>query len=104
MYCFSDVNMRSEQKLIAKFEANIEQLLERYEFLEQENKVLVNQNFLLQQESKTLKDEISFYKEELETLKIAKTLEGSEGYKKDTKAKIEFLIEEIDHCIKELKT
>lgn len=96
--------MRSEQKLIAKFEANVEQLLERYEFLQQENKVLVNQIFLLQQENKALEDDVSFYKEELGTLKIAKTLEGSEEYKKDTKTKIDFLIEEIDHCIKELKT
>lgn len=95
--------MRSEQKLIADFEINVERLLERYEFLKKENEILANQNFLLQQENKDLQDHITFYKEELKTIKIAKTLEGSEGYKKDTKAKIEFLIEEIDHCIKELK-
>ncbi|MDO6738971.1 hypothetical protein [Wenyingzhuangia sp. 2_MG-2023] len=96
--------MGSEQKMIASLEANIEKLLERYEFLQKENDILANRNFLLQQENKSQKDEISFYHEQLQTLKIAKTLEGSEGYKRDTRAKIDFLIAEIDHCIKELNT
>ncbi|WP_010136261.1 hypothetical protein [Ochrovirga pacifica] len=96
--------MGSQQKLIAELEANIEKLLERYEFLSKENEILSNRNFLLQQENKAQRDEILFYKEQLQTLKIAKTLEGSEGYKKDTKEKIDFLIAEIEYCIKELST
>ncbi|MGY5352955.1 hypothetical protein ACXGQW_10420 [Wenyingzhuangia sp. IMCC45533] len=90
--------------MIANLQANVERLLERYEFLQQENKILSNQNFLLQQTNKGLEDEISFYKEELQVLKVAKTLEGSEVYKNDTKAKIDFLVSEIDKCIQELNT
>ncbi|MGY6647413.1 hypothetical protein [Wenyingzhuangia sp. IMCC45574] len=96
--------MERQERVIAKLEANIEKLLERYEFLKKENEILSNRNFLLMQENKAQKEEISFYKEQLQTLKIAKTLEGSEGYKKDTKEKIDYLIAEIDHCIKELNT
>ncbi|NJB81726.1 hypothetical protein [Wenyingzhuangia aestuarii] len=96
--------MRSQQEIIASLEANIEQLLERYEFLQKENEILSNSNFELQQSQRGLQDEIAFYKEELHVLKIAKTLGGSEGYKKDTKAKIDFLVAEIDKCIQELNT
>ncbi|GGF68698.1 hypothetical protein [Wenyingzhuangia marina] len=96
--------MGSQQNIIAELEANIEQLLERYEFLQKENQILSNSNFVLQQSNKGLEDEISFYKEQLQVLKIAKTIGGSEGYKKDTKAKIDFLVAEIDQCIKELNT
>ncbi|MEN8765957.1 MAG: hypothetical protein ACN4EF_06220 [Wenyingzhuangia sp.] len=96
--------MEGHQNIIATLKANIEQLLERYEFLQKENQIISNSNFVLQQSNKGLKDEISFYKEELQMLKIAKTIEGSEGYKKDTKAKIDFLVAEIDQCIKELNT
>ncbi len=96
--------MRSQYEMIANLQANIERLLERYEFLQKENKILSDQNFNLQQTNKGLEDEISFYKEELQVLKIAKTLGGSENYKKDTKAKIDFLVSEIDKCIQELNT
>lgn len=96
--------MERQEQMIAKLEANIEKLLEHYEFLKKENDILANRNFLLLQENKAQKDEVSFYKEQLQTLKIAKTLGGSEGYKKDTKEKIDFLIAEIDHCIKELNS
>ncbi|NIJ45416.1 small-conductance mechanosensitive channel [Wenyingzhuangia heitensis] len=96
--------MEGQQEIIAQLEANIEQLLERYEFLQKENEILSNSNFQLQQSQKGLQDEITFYKEELQLLKVAKTLEGSEGYKTDTKAKIDFLVAEIDKCIHELNT
>ena len=96
--------MGSQQEIIVKLEANIEQLLERYEFLKKENEILSNSNFQLQQREISLQDEITFYKEELQLLKVAKTLEGSEGYKRDTKAKIDFLVAEIDKCIQELNT
>lgn len=98
------INMGSKQQIVASLEANIEKLLERYEFLQKENDILSNNNFKLQQTNKGLKDEITFYKEEFQILKVAKTLEGSEENKKDTKAKIEFLVAEIDKCIHELNT
>ena len=90
--------------MIANLQANIEKLLERYEFLQKENEILSNQNFSLQQTNKGLEDQIHFYKDELQLLKVAKTLEGSESYKKDTKTKIDFLVSEIDKCIQELST
>ena len=90
--------------MIANLQANIEKLLERYEFLQKENEILSNQNFSLQQTNKSLEDQIHFYKDELQSLKVAKTLEGSENYNKDTKAKIDFLVSEIDKCIQELST
>jgi len=96
--------MRSQQEIIANLEVNIDQLLERYDFLQKENEILSDNNFRLQQTQKGLEDEIVFYKEQLQVLRIAKTLEGSEGYKNDTKAKIEFLVAEIDKCINDLNT
>lgn len=96
--------MRSNQQMIANLEANIEKLLERYEFLQKENEILSNTNFSLQQTNKSLEEEVVFFKEQIQILKVAKTLEGSEEYKKDTKTKIEFLVAEIDKCIYELNT
>ncbi len=96
--------MRSQKEMIANLQANIEKLLDRYNFLQKENEILSNQNFVLQQNHKSLEDEIVFYKEQLQVLKVAKTLEGSEVYKSDTKAKIDFLVSEIDKCIRELNT
>jgi len=90
--------------MIASLQANIEKLLERYVFLQKENEILNRQNFNLQQVNKTLEDEVSFYKDELGALKVAKTIQGSEIYKKDTQVKIDFLISEIDKCIKDLST
>ena len=96
--------MRNQNEMIANLQANIERLLERYEFLQKENEILSNQNFSLQQINKGLEDQICFYKDELQTLKVAKTLEGSESYKKDTRTKIDFLVSEIDKCIQDLNT
>jgi|GEM_PF-4632431 len=96
--------MGSKQQIIASLEASIEKLLERYEFLQTENEILSNSNFSLQQANKGLEEELVFYKEQIQTLKVAKTLGGSEGYKTDTKAKIDFLVAEIDKCIYELNT
>lgn len=90
--------------MIAILQANIEKLLEQYDFLKEENEILNHQNFSLQQVNKTLQDEVSSYKNELATLKIAKTIEGSEKYKSNTQEKIDFLISEIDRCIKDLST
>lgn len=96
--------MGSKQNIIATLEANIEELLERYDFLQKENQILSNNYFALQQSNKSLEDEVSFYKDQLQVIKIAKTIGGSEGYKKDTKTKIDFLVAEIEQCIKELNT
>ncbi len=96
--------MRSQDLMIANLQANIDKLLERYEFLQKENQILNDQNFSLQQKNAHLNDEISSYQEELQVLKIAKTIGGSEEYKEDTKAKIDFLVSEIEKCIADLNT
>lgn len=96
--------MRSETDLIQSLERNVNKLLEQYQFLKSENELLLNNNFALQQQNKSLAQQVDFYQEELAVLKIAKTLQGSEEYKKDTKTKIDVLVAEIEECIEKLNT
>lgn len=49
-----------------------------------------------------LTSKLSNYEEELESLRIAKSMLGSDEYKKETKLKINNIIREIDNCIQQL--
>ncbi|WP_299715588.1 hypothetical protein [uncultured Tenacibaculum sp.] len=71
----------------------------RYEFLLEENEVLLKQNgelqMLLSEKQRQLEDQ----KQKFDVLKVAKTMEGSNEDSRNTKLKINALIREIDKCI-----
>lgn len=82
----------------------LEILLAKYEFLREENEVLLRDNakllYLLEEKDAALKSKDEAYK----TLKMAKTIEGSNEDKRETKLKINTLIREIDKCINQLNS
>ena len=70
--------------------------------LKQENKELREKLEELGVENEKLNSKLVLQDEELELLKIAKSMSGSDDYKKETKLKINNIIREIDTCIKQL--
>ena len=83
-------------------EDKLQNLLANYEFLQQENEALLQNNtklhLLLKEKQQQLETESKKYK----LLRVAKTIEGSKEDKRDTKLKINALIREIDKCIIQL--
>ncbi len=87
---------------IRELETKLDMLVSNYDFLKEENEVLLkSKNEILHQllEKEQLLEEQA---KQLKLLRIAKTIEGSSEYKRDTKLKINALIREIDKCIVQL--
>ncbi|MEE9409102.1 MAG: hypothetical protein V3V28_13620 [Polaribacter sp.] len=78
----------------------LESLFSNYEFLKNENEILLQNNTQLQHQLLENKQLIESQKKEYDLLKIAKTIDGSST---DTKLKINALIREIDKCIIQLQ-
>jgi len=94
--------MSSIKNAIGLIENKLEILLENYNFLKEENQVLISKIATLEQqitEEKQSKDQLT---KQYNTLKIAKTIEGSKKDSRETKLKINALIREIDACIVQL--
>lgn len=66
------------------------------------NKQLLEEIASLKEANNQLTSTLSSYEEELESLRIAKSMLGSDEYKKETKLKINNIIREIDNCIQQL--
>lgn len=84
-------------------EKKIENLLSNYEFLKDENQVLLQANLVLQNQVLEIKQKLASQQQDFDLLKIAKTIQGSSNNTKDTKLKINSLIREIDKCIVQLQ-
>lgn len=81
---------------------NLKKLLQKYNFLKEENKLLYKKLAEMERKitlEKQLNNDLS---SKYELLKIAKTIEGSKGNRKETKLKINALVREIDLCIAQL--
>lgn len=83
-------------------EDKLKNLLSNYEFLIKENEILLQNNNKLQRELLESQQILDEQQKQFELLKIAKTIEGSDGDTKKTKLKINALIREIDKCIVQL--
>ncbi len=83
-------------------EDQMKNLLERYEFLHEENEFLHRQVAVLNNQLLETKFLIKEKETEYNTLRVAKTIEGSNGDTTETKLKINALIKEVDKCIVEL--
>ena len=96
--------MSNHLKAIHLLEDKLKNLLSNYEFLKEENKVLLQNNaelqVLLQEKEKQLEKQ----QKEYALLKVAKTIEGSNESTRETKLKINTLVREIDKCISLLNT
>ncbi|APZ47095.1 hypothetical protein BW723_12740 [Polaribacter reichenbachii] len=95
--------MSNTLEAIELLEKTLKNLLSKYEFLKQENEILLQNNTQLQHQLIELKQDYTNQTKEFDLLKIAKTIEGSSTNTKDTKLKINSLIREIDKCIIQLQ-
>jgi hypothetical protein len=81
----------------------LQRLLSNYEFLKEENEILLQSNTSFQQKILEQEQKLANQKKEYDLLKIAKTIDGSSTNTRDTKLKINTLIREIDKCIIQLQ-
>jgi len=83
-------------------EDRLKNLLTNYEFLKEENELLLQNVSRLQHQVQKSQQLMEGQKKEYDLLKIAKTIEGSNNSTRETKLKINALIREIDKCIVQL--
>ncbi len=95
--------MSNTLEAIHLLENKLKNLLSNYEFLKNENQILLQGNTELQHQLLKKEQQLDNQKKEFDLLKIAKTIEGSSTNTKDTKLKINALIREIDKCIIQLQ-
>lgn len=91
--------MSAIDKSVDLLEEKLNELLERYIFLKEENEILLNNISDLQRKNAQYDYDLSQEREKNRLLKIAKTIDGSIENSKETKQKINALIREIDKCI-----
>lgn len=94
--------MSNTLEAIHLLEDKLKNLLSNYEFLVKENEILLQNIAKLQHQILEKEQLLEQQEKEFELLKIAKTIEGSNNSKRDTKLKINALIREIDKCIVQL--
>ena len=95
--------MSNTIEAIHLLEDKLENLLSNYEFLKNENEILLQSTTKLQHQLFKRDQLLAEQKKQYDLLKIAKTIDGSNTNTRDTKLKINSLIREIDKCIIELQ-
>ena len=94
--------MSKTLEAIHTLEDRLKTLLTNYEFLKEENEILLGNVNKLQHQLILNQQELENQKKNFEVLKIAKTINGSKENTRETKLKINALIREIDKCIIQL--
>lgn len=92
--------MSNTLEAIHLLQDRLQSLFSNYEFLKNENEILLQNNTHLQHQLLENRQLLENQKKEYDLLKIAKTIDGSST---DTKLKINALIREIDKCIIQLQ-
>jgi predicted transcriptional regulator len=87
---------------IHNLEDKLKVVLTNYEFLKEENEILLKNVANLQHQLNMSQQEIENQNKKYDLLKIAKTIDGSNENTRETKLKINALIREIDKCIIQL--
>ena len=94
--------MSKTLEAIHNLEDKLKNILTNYEFLKEENEILLQNVHSLQNQLVKSQQRIDNQKNEFDLLKIAKTIDGSNENTRETKLKINALIREIDKCIIQL--
>lgn len=92
--------MSNTLEAIHLLQDTLENLFSNYEFLKNENEILLRSTTQLQHQLLEKEQLLASQKKQYDLLKIAKTIDGSST---DTKLKINALIREIDKCIIQLQ-
>lgn len=91
--------MSNPLEAVHLLEDKLKKLLSNYEFLKEENQVLLQNNAELHILLEEKEQQLKVREEEYKLLKVAKTIEGSNENTRETKLKINALVREIDKCI-----
>lgn len=83
-------------------EDKLETLLETFTFLKDENEFLHTKFVALEAQLSEQEQQLKEKEKTYQLLKIAKTIEGSNENRRETKLKINALIRDIDKCIVQL--
>jgi hypothetical protein len=94
--------MSKTLEAIHTLEDRLKNLLTNYEFLKEENEILLQNVNKLQHQLILNQQELENQNKKFDLLKIAKTINGSKENTRETKLKINALIREIDKCIIQL--
>ncbi len=94
--------MSNTVEVIHLLEDKLKNLLSNYEFLKNENEILLQNALELQHQLKEKEQLVAEQKKRYDLLKVAKTIDGSSTNTRETKLKINTLIREIDKCIIQL--
>ena len=94
--------MSKTLEAIHLLEDKLQNLLTNYDFLKEENDILLQNVSKMQIQLAEKEQLLVNQKEKYDILKIAKTIQGSGESTRDTKLKINALIREIDKCIIQL--
>jgi len=94
--------MSNTVEAIHLLEDKLESLLSNYEFLKNENEILLQNTTKLQHQLFEREQLLAEQKRQYDLLKVAKTIDGRSTNTRDTKLKINTLIREIDKCIIQL--
>ncbi|MFT4576765.1 MAG: hypothetical protein ACI9SI_001699 [Polaribacter sp.] len=94
--------MSKTLEAIHTLEDRLKTLLTMYDFLKEENEILLQNVNDLQHQLILNQQELEHQNKNFEVLKIAKTINGSKENTRETKLKINALIREIDKCIIQL--
>ncbi|MDG2194075.1 MAG: hypothetical protein P8K77_04350 [Polaribacter sp.] len=87
---------------IHSLEDTLKTVLTNYEFLKEENEILLQNVANLQSQIHKNEQLLIDQQQKFDVLKIAKTIDGSNESTRETKLKINALIREIDTCISQL--
>ena len=87
---------------IHSLEDTLKTVLTNYEFLKEENEILLQNVAKLQSQIHKNEKLLIDQQQKFDVLKIAKTIDGSNESTRETKLKINALIREIDACIVQL--
>lgn len=93
--------MHNITEIVDLLEDKLRLLVERYDFLKEENELLQNNLNTLQQQLDVKEQLFKENESNLNSLRLAKTIQGSNNTNETTK-KINTLIQEIDKCIIQL--
>lgn len=94
--------MSNITEVVNLVEDKLSMLLENYNFLKEENELLISKITLLENNIIKEKQQFNEIENKYQALKIAKTIEGSKEDRRETKLKINALIREVDSCINQL--
>ncbi len=94
--------MQNIIELVDLLEDKLHVLLEKYNFLQEENEVLRVHITQLQQELAKKEDLLESNEASMQAMKVAKTIQGSNNNTRETSQKINALIKEIDWCVAQL--